>query len=227
MKRPRSAPGQHILTALFSGNEVDASSSASQTVSIAQSANGPLVGLSRYPVHNQRTLTSLFFNQALNPAEVLWRHNYKLHTSSGGNIKISHIYLDPTTSTVTLLPAHRLALRSTYNLKLLGLNSKSGSKSSSPTVASSGWLATNFTAKINHKALFGARCSSRDQVCERPTDFYARLTAERSGFADDYCFGRGVRNFQPRRPQPLSSSPHSDVGFALLRPVAHSLQGSL
>ena len=112
-----------------------------------------MTGMSRYPVQNNRTLVSLFFDQTLNPAEALWKHNYKLHTSSGGNIKISHIYFDPTTSTVTLLPAKRLALRNTYNLKLLGLNSKSSSKGSSPTVSSSGWLTSNFKAKINYKAL--------------------------------------------------------------------------
>ena len=149
------SPGTHNLSAVFSGTEAAGAGSAFQVVTIASATTGSpsLTGLSRYPVHDNRTLVSLFFDQALNPAEALWKHNYKLHTSSGGNVKISHVYFDPSSNTVTLLPGHRLALRNTYNLKLLGLNSKSSSKGTSPTVTSSGWLATTFKAKINHKAL--------------------------------------------------------------------------
>ena len=144
------SPGEHTLSALFSGTELDASSLATETVTVGSPS---VTGLSRYPVHNNRTLVSLFFDQTLNPAEAIWKHNYKLHTSSGGNIKISYIYFDSSADTVTLLPGRKLALWSTYNLKLLGLNSKSGSKGSTPTVSSTGWLATNFKAKINHHAL--------------------------------------------------------------------------
>ena len=145
------SPGSHMLSAVFSGTEEAGPSTATQTVTFGGSPS--VTGLSRYPVHNNRTLVSLFFDQTLNPAEALWKHNYQLHTSSGGNVKISHIYFDPPSNTVTLLPGHRLALRSTYNLKVLGLNAKSNSKGSSPTVTSSDWLVINFKAKINHKAM--------------------------------------------------------------------------
>ena len=149
---PTLSPGTHALSAVFSGTEDAGANSATRTITVsaAETANPSVVGLSRYPVHNNRTLVSLFFDQTLNPAEALWKHNYKLHTGSGGNIKISHIYFDPATSTVTLLPAKRLATRNTYNLKLLGLSSSS--KGSTPAVTSSGWLALSFKAKINHKA---------------------------------------------------------------------------
>ena len=149
------SPGQHTLSAVFSGSEDAAASSASQVVSIAAatSVSPSLTGLSRYPLHNKRTLVSLFFDQTLNPAEALWKHNYKLHNSYGERINVSHIYFDQPSNTVTLLPAHRIVLRNTYTLKLVGLNSKSGGKGSSPTVSSTGWLADSFKAKINHKAL--------------------------------------------------------------------------
>ena len=133
--------------------EVAATPPVTYTVTqTAVSGSPSLVGLSRYPVHNNRTLVSLFFDQTLNPAEALWKHNYQLHTKAGSKIKISYIYLDPSTDTVTLLPHHRLALRSTYTIKLLGSSSHS-SKGSSPTVTPSGWLASSFKAKIDHKAL--------------------------------------------------------------------------
>ena len=149
------APGTHTLSAVFSGSEDAAASSASQVVSIAAatSVSPSLTGLSRYPLHNKRTLVSLFFDQTLNPAEALWKHNYKLHNSYGERINVSHIYFDQPSNTVTLLPAHRIVLRNMYTLKLVGLNSKSGGKGSSPTVSSTGWLADSFKAKINHKAL--------------------------------------------------------------------------
>ena len=148
------SPGIHSLSAVFSGTEEAGASTAYQSVTVATPTGTPsVVGLSRYPVNDNRTLVSLFFDQTLNPAEALWKHNYKLYTGSSGNIKISHIYFDTSTNTVTLLPAKRLALRNTYTLKLLGLNSKSISKGFSPTVASNGWLATNFKAEINHHAL--------------------------------------------------------------------------
>ena len=149
------SPGQHTLSAVFSGSEDAAASSASQVVSIAAatSVSPSLTGLSRYPLHNKRTLVSLFFDQTLNPAEALWKQNYKLHNNYGDRINVSHIYFDQPSSTVTLLPAHRIVLRNTYTLKLVGLNSQTGGKRSSPTVTTSGWLANTFKAKINHKAL--------------------------------------------------------------------------
>ena len=149
-------PGQHNLIAVFSGTETVAASSAVQTVTIAAPAttgSPSLTGLSRYPLHHKRTLVSLFFDQTLNPAEALWKHNYKLHNSYGERINVSHIYFDQPSNTVTLLPAHRIVLRNMYTLKLVGLNSKSGGKGSSPTVSSTGWLADSFKAKINHKVL--------------------------------------------------------------------------
>ena len=167
------SPGSHLLSAVFSGTEAAGASTATQTVTVGGTPS--VTGMSRYPVQNNRTLVSLFFDQTLNPAEALWKHNYKLHTSSGGNIKISHIYFDPSSNTVTLLPGHRLALRSTYNLKLLGLNSKSSSKGSSPTVSSSGWLTSNFKAKINHKALSVPGGSACHHVRQRPRGGDARL----------------------------------------------------
>ena len=146
----------NLLIADYGNNairEVAATPPVTYTVTQAPVSGSPsLVGLSRYPVHNNRTLVSLFFDQTLNPAEALWKHNYQLHTKAGSKIKISYIYLDPSTDTVTLLPHHRLALRSTYTIKLLGSSSHS-SKGSSPTVTPSGWLASSFKAKIDHKAL--------------------------------------------------------------------------
>ena len=146
-----SRPAATFSRPVFSGTEEAGANTATETVAVGGSPS--VTGLSRYPVQNNRTLVSLFFDQTLNPAEALWKHNYKLHTSSGGNIKVSHIYFDPSSNTVTLLPGHRLALRSTYNLKVLGLNAKSSTNGSTPSVTSSGWLATNFKAKINHEAL--------------------------------------------------------------------------
>ena len=147
--------GQHTLIAVFSGDENLISSSAQQSVTVAPSTAGPttVVGLSRYGVGNQPTLVSLFFNQTLNPAEALWKHNYQLHDRHGDRIGISHIYFDPTTSTVTLLPVHKLSLRSSYTLKVLGLNPKKGSKGATPTVTSSGWLENNFRAQVSSSAL--------------------------------------------------------------------------
>ena len=147
--------GSHALSAVFSGTEEAGASTASQTITVSAAASGTpsLVGLSRYPLHHKRTLVSLFFDQTLNPAEALWKHNFKLHNSYGDRINVSHIYFDQPSSTVTLLPAHRIVLRNTYTLKLVGLNSKTGGKGSSPTVTTSGWLANTFKAKINHKAL--------------------------------------------------------------------------
>ena len=149
------SPGQHNLTAVFSGTDSAGTSSGLQVVSIAAATTGSpsLTGLSRYPLHHKRTLVSLFFDQTLNPAEALWKHNYRLHNNYGDRINVSHIYFDQPSSTVTLLPVHRIVLRNTYTLKLLGLNSKTGSNSSSLTATSSGWLANSFKAKINHKAL--------------------------------------------------------------------------
>ena len=147
--------GQHTLVAVFSGDENLTSSSAQQSVTVGSTTAGPttVVGLSRYGVGNQPTLVSLFFDQTLNPAEALWKHNYKLHNNYGERINISHIYFDQPSSTVTLLPARRFALENVYTLKLLGLNSRSGSRGASPTVSSNGWLARSFKAKINDKAL--------------------------------------------------------------------------
>ena len=147
------SPGQHNLSAVFSGTETVEPGTASQAITVAATTGEPsLIGLSRYPLHHKRTLVSLFFNETLNPAEALWKHNFKLHNSYGDRIKVSHIYFDQPSSTVTLLPAHRIVMRNTYTLKLVGLNAKTGPKGSSPTVASTGWLANSFKAKINHKA---------------------------------------------------------------------------
>ena len=105
-------PGHYAFTAVFSGGGTSSGSGGAVVVS----TDGPQVtGVDRYGYHWQPTYLLINFDGplALEPAEDV--ANYEIVGPGGGQIAVSSAIYDPTTETVTLVPAARLNLHWRYN----------------------------------------------------------------------------------------------------------------
>jgi hypothetical protein len=164
---PSLAAGVHTITASYSDGVLPPVTTASLTVTVASPAPpvGPVVvNLARYGYHAQPTYLVITFSTALNPSTAENTRNYSLvaagpdhrfNTRDDVRIRIRRAVYNPTTHTVTLVPARRLPLRSTFELTVNGTSPTGVADTSGRLLDgdSNGVPGGNYVAPINRGLL--------------------------------------------------------------------------
>jgi CSLREA domain-containing protein len=160
--------GAHAITAFYGGDAKYAQSTSTaltHTVADRSTAAPTVVSLQRFGFHMQPTSLVLTFSTALDAASVRHLANYRIVTLGGpgrGGSKVGHVtrvkraIYDPSTYTVTLLPADRLDIHNRYKLTVNG-STATGLKGAGGLMldGDSDAPGSNYVAQINLQTLAG------------------------------------------------------------------------
>ena len=131
--------------------------SAADQFTFAAAAAPTVVSLVRFGFHVQQTSLVLTFSTALNPTPAQNVNNYQIVTEDGTVIPVTSAVYDPTTLTVTLIPAQLLTLTAIYQLTVNG-TTPSGLTSATGVLldgAGNGTPGTNFVRMFSGGILAG------------------------------------------------------------------------
>jgi streptogramin lyase len=165
--------GSHSVMAVYNGSggiQPSASNTVVQQVNVAPGDGPRVLMLQRFGIHSEPTTLVLTFNEALDAARAQNLANYQLRTAArrgqmirtGRRIRISQAVFNPTTNTVTLLPAERLPLQRLFQLTVNGVapNGLTDTQGRLLDGNGSGTPGSNYVALISQNALAGPNPST-------------------------------------------------------------------
>ena len=156
--------GSNAITATYGGDPGhggSVSTAVTQVVESPLTAAPTIVSLQRFGFHMQPTSLVLTFSVPLDAASARRVSNYQVvplgGETAGHAITVARAVYDPSTSTVTLYPAHRLNVHHRYRLTVNGTSS-TGVRSATGLLLDgkgSGKAGSNYVATIDRQTLAG------------------------------------------------------------------------